>query len=176
MTYIEPDSPIKNLQVFLHTISAMYPAVPAVIPDGIYGDSTMNAVKAFQKEFFLNPSGVTDNSTWDKVVDVYKHVNTAISNGNSAGIYPERGIDETHYSYYPTLIIIQAMLHALSGRFTNISAPIINGEFDDATRISIESFQLICGHNPDGNITKKFWNSLSLAYEVYISADRIYGN
>jgi len=173
MQYLDFNSPIRNLQVFLRTISRRYPSIPAVIPDGIYGEATQKAIKAFQDEFSLMPSGITDNSTWDKVVSVYKQTEALSSFGKPVRIYPEQGIDEAHHSYYPTVIIIQSMLYALSERFSNISPPSVNGEIDARTQASIKSLQLACGLNPDGNITRNFWNFLSVVYETYISSDRV---
>ena len=167
------NSPIRNLQVFLRTISRRYPSIPQVVPDGIYGETTQNAVKAFQDTFSLEPTGVTDNSTWDRIVSVYKQTELSFENGKKVGIYPEQGLDENHHSYYPTVIIIQSMLYALSQQFDNISRPSVNGILDAQTGESIKSLQLACGLNPDGNITKNFWNFLAAVYETYISADRL---
>ncbi len=169
------NSPIRNLQVFLRTISRRYPSIPMVVPDGIYGEVTQSAVRAFQKEFSLGETGVADNSTWDHIVRVYKQTELMNADGKPAVIYPEQGLDENHHSYYPTVIIIQSMLYALSEQFENIIEPSVNGKLDSRTRESIKSLQIACGLNPDGNITKNFWNFLTVVYETYISVDRLRG-
>ena len=51
--YLRFDSPIHNLQVFLRTISGKYSEIPTVIPDGVYGGTTAEAVKPFKKDFRL---------------------------------------------------------------------------------------------------------------------------
>ena len=68
------DSPIHNLQVFLRTISRKYPDIPDVIPDGVYGDATVNAVEAFKEKFMLGGDGSVEFDTWDKIVEIYKDI------------------------------------------------------------------------------------------------------
>ena len=64
--------PIRCLQFMLRTLAAKNPALKSVIPDGIYGADTMQAVSAFQKEAGLPVTGVTGRTTWDAVRDAYE--------------------------------------------------------------------------------------------------------
>ena len=170
--YLRFDSPIHNLQVFLRTISSKYNDIPSVIPDGVYGESTKAAVSAFQQKFSLNSDGVTDNSTWDSIVNVYKEIEEELSFPVSVRIFPEAGLRADNNSYIPTIYVIQTMLLAISERFSNIPAPSVNGIIDNATTESVKAVQISSGLNPDGNITKIFWNYLSAIYETFVSTDR----
>lgn len=170
--YLRFDSPIHNLQVFLRTISNKYSEIPSVIPDGVYGDSTKAAVSAFQEKFLLNSTGVTDNSTWDSIINVYKEIEEELSFPVSARVFPEIGLREDNNSYIPTIYVIQTMLLALSEKFSNIPAPSVNGILDSATTEAVKALQISSGLNPDGNITKIFWNYLSVIYETFVSNDR----
>ena len=67
------EQPIRSLQTMLRVIAEDDKRLPAVIPDGIYGPTTMNAVSSFQRLYNLPVTGVTDQSTWDKIVSVYEH-------------------------------------------------------------------------------------------------------
>ena len=60
------------LQQYLSRISATYPAIPAVTPDGVFGDQTQAAVEAFQREFGLPPNGVVGPITWARIADLYE--------------------------------------------------------------------------------------------------------
>ena len=51
---------VRQIQEQLNTISQVYTAVPSVTADGIYGESTANAVRAFQSVFGLPQTGVVD--------------------------------------------------------------------------------------------------------------------
>lgn len=171
--YLRFDSPIHNLQVFLRAISNKYTDIPRVLPDGVYGETTRAAVSAFQKKFLLNSTGVTDNSTWDSIVDVYRQIENESASPRWIRIYPENGLNSDNNSYIPTIYIIQAMITALSERFSNIPKPTLSGVLDLPTINSIKAIQISSGLNPDGNVTKIFWDYLSVIYEVFISTDRV---
>ncbi|MBU9739669.1 peptidoglycan-binding protein [Diplocloster agilis] len=62
---------VTQLQEQLNTIAATYSAIPTVAVDGIYGESTANAVRTFQSIFGLPQTGITDYATWFKVQEIY---------------------------------------------------------------------------------------------------------
>ena len=63
---------IYELQTMLRLLSQINPNFPPVNPDGIYGPETVSAVSAFQRFHGLPVTGVTDNSTWETIVDIYE--------------------------------------------------------------------------------------------------------
>ena len=170
--YLRFDSPIHNLQVFLRLIAGKYTDIPSVIPDGVYGDNTKDAVRVFQEKTGLMPTGETDNSTWNKIVETYFEIESEINAPFVSGIYPENGFREDYNSYSPTVYIVQTMLASLSQRFNNIPEPQLSGVIDYRTTESINSVKILSGLNPDGNINKIFWEYLSAIYSVFVSSDR----
>ena len=60
-----------NFQNQLNTISKSYPAIPKVKEDGIFGNSTEEAVSTFQGIFGLPKTGVVDFKTWYEISRVY---------------------------------------------------------------------------------------------------------
>ena len=65
---------IRELQQFLFGISHYNVRIPVIIPDGIYGPETAGAVKIFQQEYGLMPTGEVDRYTWDKLADVHREI------------------------------------------------------------------------------------------------------
>ncbi|MFX0549691.1 peptidoglycan-binding domain-containing protein [Hathewaya histolytica] len=63
--------PVRTIQTYLNRISDNFPAIPKVKVDGIYGQSTADAVKKFQQVFDLPQIGNVDYATWYKISDVY---------------------------------------------------------------------------------------------------------
>ena len=59
------------MQEYLTRISQSYPEIPALGADGIYGAATEEAVRAFQRRFYLPVTGVIDIRTWEQIVAVY---------------------------------------------------------------------------------------------------------
>ena len=64
--------PIRSLQSMLRVISEIDKRIPTVVPDGIYGSTTQQAVTAFQRQHGLPATGVADQYTWEAVVASYE--------------------------------------------------------------------------------------------------------
>ena len=64
--------PVRSLQTMLRVIAQEDGRQPSLIPDGIYGNQTMQAVTAFQRNNGLPATGVTDQTTWEAIVSVYE--------------------------------------------------------------------------------------------------------
>lgn len=62
---------VQQMQEQLDTIAQVYTAIPRVNADGIYGEGTQAAVKAFQKIFNLPQTGIVDFSTWYTISQIY---------------------------------------------------------------------------------------------------------
>lgn len=62
---------VKTIQNQLNAISRSYPAIPKVKEDGVYGESTAEAVRTFQGIFGLPQSGVVDFKTWYEISRIY---------------------------------------------------------------------------------------------------------
>lgn len=64
-------SKVRQIQEQLKLIGEFYSSIPVLIPDGIYGERTADAVRAFQKIFRLPQTGIVDYPTWYKISDMY---------------------------------------------------------------------------------------------------------
>ena len=62
---------VRQLQQQLNRIARNYPAIPTLVPDGIYGPDTADAVRMFQKIFHLPQTGIVDYPTWFEISDIY---------------------------------------------------------------------------------------------------------
>jgi len=60
-----------QLQEQLNAIADVYYPIPNVSADGVFGPTTAEAVKAFQKQFNLPESGIVDLPTWYKISAIY---------------------------------------------------------------------------------------------------------
>lgn len=71
---------VQQVQDQLDTIAGVYTAIPRVTADGIFGERTQAAVKAFQKIFDLPQTGIIDFATWYKISQIYVGI-TRIAEG-----------------------------------------------------------------------------------------------
>ena len=158
--------PIRSLQTMLRVLSERDRNHPTVVPDGIYGQTTTNAVSAFQRMHGLPVTGITDQDTWDKIVAEYDialiHVDEAqpvelILNPNEVFL---RGDDS------PYIYIVQALLTVLSEVYASIPRPQSTGILDDQTADSLAFFQELNGLPMTGNLDKVTWKHLALHFPL----------
>lgn len=62
---------VLQIQQQLNRIAQNYPAIPKITADGIYGSSTANAVRTFQRIFNLGQTGIVDYPTWYKISEIF---------------------------------------------------------------------------------------------------------
>ncbi|MDD5936256.1 MAG: peptidoglycan-binding protein [Clostridiales bacterium] len=62
---------VVQIQEQLNRIADVYYPIPNIVVDGIYGERTADAVRAFQKQFDLPETGVIDKTTWYKISAIY---------------------------------------------------------------------------------------------------------
>ena len=158
--------PIRSLQTMLRVIAENDPRHVPVIPDGISGPETMQAVSAFQRIHGLPVTGVTDRNTWEAVVAVYEPALVEQDEAYGLNIILEPGQIIRKGERHPHLYPVQGMLMVLSEVYQSISQPSQNGILDDPTADSIASFQYLSGLPATGNLDKHTWKHLALQYPL----------
>ena len=158
--------PIRSLQTMLRVVAENDPRHIPVIPDGIYGPETLQAVSAFQRLHGLPVTGVTDQQTWEMIVAIYE---TALTEQDSAYpldiiLNPSQIIrkGERHHHLY----LVQSMLLVLSQVYNSVSQPSHTGILDSATEDSLASFQQLSGLPMTGQLDKHTWKHLALHYPL----------
>lgn len=154
------EQPIRSLQTMLRVIAEDDNRLPTVVPDGIYGPSTMNAVSSFQRLYNLPVTGITDQSTWDNIVAVYEPALVRIGKAEPIEIVIEPGGvyrigDSNAYIY-----LLQSLLIQLSNDNPAINKPEHNGVFDDPTSEALAAFQFLAGLPVTGELDKITWKYL----------------
>ena len=155
------EQPIRSLQTMLRVIAEDDIRLPTVIPDGIYGPTTMHAVSAFQRQYSLPVTGITDQATWDQIVAVYEPALVRIGPAEPIEILMEPGevyrLGESHANIY----LLQSILTQLSNDNPSISPPDHNGVLDDSTSQALAAFQILAGLPPTGELDKITWKYLA---------------
>jgi hypothetical protein len=70
---------VKNIQNQLNILSRAYLDIPLTVADGIYGQSTIGVVSAFQSIFDHPVTGIVDVVTWYKISCAYARLTNASS-------------------------------------------------------------------------------------------------
>ena len=160
--------PIRSLQTMLRVLSEDDPSLPAVVPDGIYGSNTMNAVSAFQRRNGLTVTGVTDQATWDQIYNAYEEAFIRIHKAEPIEIIMDPGKVFRRGEFSPYLYLMQSMLLYLSA-FHDISEPSHNGTLDDPTAQALAGFQVLAGLPPTGELDKKTWKYLVKQFTLNVN-------
>lgn len=154
------EQPIRSLQTMLRIIAEDDLRLPSVVPDGIYGPTTMHSVTAFQRLYGLPITGITDQQTWEKIVSVYELALISIGPAEPIEIIFQPGEvfrlgDSNAYIY-----LLQSILIQLSNENPTINAPDHTGTFDRPTSEALAAFQLLSGLPTTGELDKNTWKHL----------------
>lgn len=153
--------PIRSLQTMLRTISQDDPSSPTVVPDGIYGQTTMFAITEFQRKNGLPMTGIADQRTWDAVVSVYENAIIRVGKTEPIEVILEPGQVFQTGDESPYIALAQSMLIWLSRDHDQIPETQHSGLYDSQTANAVEGFQLIAGLPVTGMLDRITWKHLS---------------
>jgi len=163
--------PIRSLQTMLRVIAEDDPGHLKLIPDGIYGPETAAAIIRFQQKHRLPPTGVTDQGTWDAIVEAFEPALIRQDSAWPLNILLDPGQVIRRNEHHPNVFLIQGILAALSEIYGSISRPKLTGTLDEATADALTSFQRISGLPETGHIDKITWKHLALQYPLATARD-----
>lgn len=170
------EQPIRSLQTMLRVIAEDDPRLPTVVPDGIYGPTTMQAVSAFQRQYGLPVTGVTDQRTWEKIVSVYEPALIRIDEAAPIEIIMQPGEVYRLGDSNANIYLLQSILTQLSNDNPSINRPEHNGVFDDPTSEALAAFQFLAGLPPTGELDKITWKYLVKQFTLSTSRQLAYKN
>lgn len=154
------EQPIRSLQTMLRVIAEDDPSLPTLIPDGIYGPSTMIAVTAFQRREGIPITGIVDEATWTQIAQAYEPALIRIGKAEPIEILLEPGQIILIGESSPYIYLLQGMLAQLSKEHDNILYPSFSGMLDELTSASLRGFQILAGLDPTGTLDRVTWTHL----------------
>ncbi len=161
--------PIRSLQTMLRVIREDAGYTDNVIPDGIYGKSTMDAVTQFQRDHGLPITGVADQQTWERIRAEYTPALVSIGPAQPLQLILNPGQILKKGDRHPYIFLVQVMLTALSQIYGSVSQPQISGLMDLSTVESVASFQYLSNLPQTGEIDKLTWKHLALQYPLAVN-------
>ena len=154
------EQPIRSLQTMLRVLSEDNRKYPSVVPDGIYGPSTMQAVATFQRYNGIPVTGVTDQATWDAIADAYKDARVRVEKAEAIEILIDPADVYRLGDSNPYIYLLQSMLTQLSVDNSTINTPPHSGILDSETAEALTAFQKLAQLAQTGELDRITWKYL----------------
>lgn len=149
---------IRELQQYLHALACYGQGIPFLIADGVYGRETAMAVRAFQEQHHLHPTGMTDRATWEAIVRSYR--SCMKQKAFPVDAFPRERSELSVGDEGLPVYIIQAAFQLLHRQFENMPCPTVTGIFDEETRRCVQCFQRKSRLRQTGAVDNATWNLL----------------
>lgn len=153
-----------ELQQRLRNISKVHKDVPSVIPDGIFGEETENAVRAFQRKFGFSETGVVDFEIWDRINEEGKKALFVLSDPNQVISIKNEDLPLVIGQIGREVHTLNLMLRRLGELYLNFSFENTGDEFTAETEREVRKWQKVIGHDITGEVDKLTWNRLAEHY------------
>jgi len=160
------EQPVRSLQTMLRVIAEDDRRLPTVVPDGIYGPSTMQSVTAFQRRQGIPVTGIVDQITWEQIVAAYEPALIRVGKAEPIEIILDPGQVFRRGDSSPYIYLVQSILTQLSLDHPTILAPGHSGVVDDATGDAVAAFQRLAGLPVTGEVDKITWKHLSRQFTL----------
>lgn len=156
---------VRILQLYLQFIAQFNDFIPQVEADGIYGEATANAVRAFQESVGLPQTGIVDKTTWDAIyssyITKYESLPVEFRTGGSA---PYPGDILTVGSSGDAVRTLQTYLALISRTYPSIPTVSVTGYFGPETRDAVLAYEREFGLPERGFVNLLVWNSIASLY------------
>jgi len=160
--------PIESLQTMLRQLSYGYKALPFLVPDGRFGEETLEAVMIFQREFGLPVTGRVDPDTWDEVVRRYDGQMRQREKPYALRAFPVRPFQLEIGDRDDIALLVQTLFGILSGAVDGIADEEHDGMHTGAAVDNTMWLQKVSGLPVTGVMDRETWNRLVRMYDLLI--------
>lgn len=160
---------VVELQYLLSFISDFVNTIPKIVRDGVFGNETENALKAFQAYYGLDPTGVADIQTWVELIAVYRGMLEALPEGtiDPLGVYTGTPLTIGDSGLYVERV--QNILNFISDFYPSIPKVTVDGEYGQRTQEAVRVFQNQFGLEPTGTVGAATYSTLVSEYSNLMS-------
>ena len=158
-------SEVFELQYLLSLVGAYEQEIPIISIDGIFGEDTENAVKAFQRNYGINDTGVVTYPTWDQLYRAYIGILESLPAGyfgETTLVYPGEVLRIGSQGEYVTAL--QEYLNLISNTYTQIPKVNVDGIFGPGTQAAVRAFQRVFGLTESGIVSASLWDQITSTY------------
>ena len=137
--------------------------------NGSYDDATKNAVKLFQEQNSLPPTGNVDFATWECMYKAYTSCLKQTEKAQPIYPYPTRdGFKVQIGERNDLVLIIQLLLNELRINYSCYGYIPPNGRFNLTTASAVREFQKVNGIESSGVVDRSTWNRIAEQYNKLV--------
>ena len=155
---------VRELQYLLNLVSEFVNMVPSVTIDGIFGENTAAAVRAYQSVAELPVTGVVDVDTWESLYRAYQGILAILPEDYGWVIEPYPGYPLTRGQRGEDVRLLQNYLNLISDIYTEIPKIAVDGDFGPSTEAAVKAYQQIFGIPVTGVVGAGTWDSIANTY------------
>ncbi len=156
---------VFELQYLLSLVGAYEEEIPPISIDGIFGEGTESAVRAFQQNYGINDTGVVAYATWDQLYRAYVGILESLPDGYFGAptlAYPGEVLRIGSQGEYVSAL--QEYLNYIATTYTQIPRVTVDGAFGPATQSAVRAFQRVFGLNESGIVGAQLWDFIAEIY------------
>ncbi len=154
--------PVRSLQYMLRRLSRIYPFLPEIVADGVFGERTLEAVMLFQRELHPPVTGVVDSGTWNAIRTRWEQAEKQLAAPRAVRAFP--GEPGKEGAPRGSGAMPRTMFRELSRYLDGIVPD--DGSGPDSAE-NIRWLQRSAGLEETGELDVQTWNALSRLYEVF---------
>ena len=157
----EQEQAIFEIQRFLYELSLYFDWLPNVFPNGVYDETTKEAVEIFQSRFDLPITGEVNFETWNLLFATYsevlnKRTETPVPS-LPLGDFPLQ-IGSKGYG----VVLLRATLNALSEYYPILQGGAPTSVYQYSTATAVRELEKIYGLPETGAVNLFLWNKMFL--------------
>ncbi len=161
--------PVRSLQEMLDQLAVHNDAYMRLVPDGIYGERTLEAVMIFQREEKLPVTGVVNDQTWNAIVAAYERMEFLYGAPPPLSVLPDGTYTCCQGERSAPMFIVRGMFSALEQVTTNFSPCAGSDVNDGGTYENLRTVQRLSGLPVTGTLDRSTWACLCQLYHALVT-------
>lgn len=159
---------VRVIQYYLDFIGYFNDSLQRLSADGVFGEATENAVRAFQRYYGLSETGVVDSETWYAILGEYNAILNSLPyefQSYSAFLYP--GYVITNGSAGKAVEQLQTFLRTISENIPSVPSVTVDGVYGQQTSAAVEAVQSLYSLPVTGDVGPLTWNAIVELYNDF---------
>ncbi len=157
-----PPGEVRTVQYYLALVGYFNQAIDSPPVNGVYGERTEAAVRAFQQAYGIPVTGIVDLVTWELLYDVYVGLLASLPDSFFETIAPPfPGIPLRPGASGEEVLLIQQYLNVIATVYPEVPSVEVSGYYGPATVAAVEAFQRLVGIEPSGITYATTWQAIA---------------